>query len=143
MSLQLLKEEDLTQNYLDLLSLLTTVGDINLDDLKQHYKLIKSNSLHKIYVLKLDDGTVVATGTVIIEPKFIHGLSYVGHIEDIVASKNHRGKGYGKLMMKSLLDVCKDNKCYKVILDCSENYIGFYEKNGFIKSGAQMRYNLI
>ena len=143
MIFELLKEEELTQSYLDLLAQLTTVGDIKLSDLKQHYNLIKSNSLHKIYVLKLDDGTIVATGTVLIEPKFIHGLSYVGHIEDIVADKNHRGKGYGKLVMKNLLDVCKEHKCYKVILDCNENYVGFYEKNGFIKSGAQMRYNLV
>lgn len=138
-----LKEEELTQNYLNLLEQLTTVGSINLDDLKQHFRLINSNPLHKVYVLKLNDGTIVATGTTLIEPKFIHGLSYVGHIEDIVADKNHRGKGYGKLMMKNLLKVCEEHKCYKVILDCKESNVGFYVKSGFIANGVEMRYNLV
>ena len=30
------------------------------------------------------------------------------------------------------------NKCYKVILDCDDSNVGFYEKCGYSRKGAQM-----
>ena len=36
------------------------------------------------------------------------------------------------------MEMAKQNGCYKVILDCSESNVGFYEKCGFDNKGYQM-----
>ncbi|MEX0597254.1 MAG: GNAT family N-acetyltransferase, partial [Candidatus Paceibacterota bacterium] len=58
--------------------------------------------------------TIVAIGTILIEKKIIHSFSNVGHIEDIVVSKQHRGNGIGKILIEYLIDYAKTRKCYKV-----------------------------
>jgi glucosamine-phosphate N-acetyltransferase len=36
------------------------------------------------------------------------------------------------------MELAKERNCYKVILDCTKNISGFYEKIGFEKHGIQM-----
>jgi Acetyltransferase (GNAT) family len=38
----------------------------------------------------------------------------------------------------SLLQAAKEEGCYKAILDCSQNNIGFYEKCGLVPKEIQM-----
>ena len=78
-------------------------------------------------------------GTLFIEYKIIHSFGKVGHIEDIVISKNFRGKGYGKFLIKKLMKIAKDDfKVYKVILNSSDKNIPFYENCGLTKKENQM-----
>jgi glucosamine-phosphate N-acetyltransferase len=62
----------------------------------------------------------------------------VGHIEDIVVSEKHRNLGIARSILTELKKHAYIKDCYKVILDCSEENIKFYEKNDFIYKGAQM-----
>jgi glucosamine-phosphate N-acetyltransferase len=62
----------------------------------------------------------------------------IGHIEDISISKDHQGKGLGKLLINALSAVAKGVGCYKCILDCSPENVGFYEKCGYENSGTEM-----
>ena len=81
---------------------------------------------------------VTACGSIFIEKKFIHNLGSVGHIEDIVVNKNHRKKGLGKMIINKLTEYAKEQKCYKVILDCAEENVKFYEKCGYKNKGISM-----
>lgn len=84
------------------------------------------------------DFQIVASGTILIEPKFIHNSS-AGHIEDIVTDSNFRGKGLAKLILNALKDYAFNKKnVYKIILDCNENLEPLYNKNDFVKKGLQM-----
>lgn len=84
------------------------------------------------------DFQIVASGTILIEPKFIHNSS-AGHIEDIVTDSNFRGKGLAKLILDALKDYAFNKKnVYKIILDCNENLEPLYNKNDFVKKGLQM-----
>jgi glucosamine-phosphate N-acetyltransferase len=85
---------------------------------------------------------IVAAGTVLIERKFIHGVSKVGHIEDIVVNKNYRGQNLGKWIIEQLKDIGKAVGCYKIILDCSEKNIPFYEKCGFKHKEYEMVFSI-
>ena len=78
------------------------------------------------------------TTQIIIEKKFIHCLGKVGHIEDVVVDKNQRGHGLGKKIIKYLTKYAKTQGCYKVILDCSSNNMGFYIKCGYENKGVMM-----
>ena len=61
----------------------------------------------------------------------IHGLSKVGHIEDIVISDSYRKQGLGKQMIDHLVHIAKLSGCYKVILNCAMHNVDFYKKCGF------------
>ena len=86
-----------------------------------------------------DDGSaIVACGTLVIEHKFIHGGRAVGHIEDIVVLSEARGQGLGLRVVRALMEEALRLKCYKVILDCDEKNVGFYEKLGMKRKEVQM-----
>lgn len=81
---------------------------------------------------------IIASGTIIIEPKIIRDGKNAGHIEDIVVAKHYQGKGISQQLLNILKLIARENNCYKVILDCDENVKNVYSKNGFIVKGLQM-----
>lgn len=120
---------------LELYSQLTSAPKISVEQFRQFV-----NSLYfseKIYVMQREN-TIIGLGTIILEPKLIHGISKVGHIEDLVISNNFRGQGYGKYMIDFLTNIAKQEGCYKVILNCSENNRVFYEKCGYTQKNIEM-----
>ncbi len=97
------------------------------------------NDNHKIFVLyDVEADHVIGSGTLVIEPKLIHNMGRVGHIEDIVIHSKYRNAGLGKLIVQFITRYAKARSCYKVILNCSDDNKEFYEKNGFIRKGNQM-----
>lgn len=125
--------------YCQLLKNLTTINsdNIDLDIFKNQINIIKSNPYHKIY-LAYDDNKIIGSITVIIEPKIIHDISFVSHIEDVVVDNNYQGKGIGRKLIEYAIDISKSYKCYKIILDCDKDKTKFYEKNGFKIKGNEM-----
>ncbi len=90
-------------------------------------------------VVVVVDDKVVATAAIIIENKF---YGNVGHIEDVATHPDFRGKGFGASVVNQCLVIAKQNHCYKVILDCADKNVEFYEHLGFHKFENQMRMNL-
>jgi len=134
-----LSDTDDYYQYCALLEQLTTINPSNItrESFLNNLSMIKSNPYHKILVAKLNE-KIIGTITVLIEPKFIHDISKIAHIEDVVVDQNHRNYGVGALLIRKAIDVSKYFGCYKIILDCSEKNIGFYNKFGFVKKEAQM-----
>lgn len=62
----------------------------------------------------------------------------VGHIEDIAVSADQQGKKLGLRIIETLKAIGQQVGCYKVILDCSEKNVPFYEKCGFERKGVEM-----
>jgi len=81
---------------------------------------------------------IIASGTIIIEPKLIRGGKNVGHIEDIVVKSSHRGKQISKDILDMLKTIAREKDCYKVILDCNEEVKKVYNRSGFEENGIQM-----
>ena len=126
--------------YLLLLSNLTTTNFIETKLFKDNIEQI--SRMGAIIVGVTNDSSnnyeIVASGTIIIEPKIIRGGSNVGHIEDIVVANHMRGKGISQKILDILRAYARENSCYKVILDCSEEVKKVYTKNGFKVKGIQM-----
>lgn len=133
---------------LALLSQLTTVTDKKgqtISDEYYNYLFRLLPNTHYIYVMYSEKGEIaeeeeqlVGMGTLIVERKLVHGGNPVGHIEDIVIDKKYRGKSYGKKLIDFLINKCKEAGCYKVILNCDEKNVGFYEKFGFQQKNVEM-----
>jgi len=135
-----LEVNDLFNGFLKSMDSLKQTSNLDKEKAEQIFKKIKSNPNHYVYVAILDS-IVVGSTTMIIEPKFIHDGGNVAHIEDVVVSKEHQGKGIGKMLMNSLLELAKNKNCYKTILDCSDELTPFYEKIGFKRHSNVMRYD--
>ncbi len=87
------------------------------------------------YVI-IENYQVIAYGSIFYEIKIRGGK--VGHIEDIVVKKSHRGKDIGKLLINHLIERAIENGCYKVSLECKEINEVFYKKCGFEVNGISM-----
>ncbi|KAK8843370.1 hypothetical protein IAR55_007027 [Kwoniella newhampshirensis] len=87
-----------------------------------------------------DTDQLVASGTLVVERKYINGGGAAGHLEDIVVSEKMQGRGLGQKLVIGLKDLAAGLGCYKVILDCKEPKIPFYEKCGLHKRSAGMAY---
>jgi glucosamine-phosphate N-acetyltransferase len=141
-----IEQADLEKGFFQTLSNLAMLGRIR-DDLEQAKKIlqeIKSYPLYKIFVaVKNDDAEIIGSITLLIEQKFIHDGGKSGHIEDVVTRKEYEGIGVGSALVSTALAFAREKNCYKVILDCSEKNVPFYEKIGFRRNEISMRYDLI
>lgn len=137
MNVRRIQCNDYYKDYLTLLEQLTTVEKekISHDDFKNFVNKLSNN--HVIIVIE-EDEKIIATATLIIENKIIHNMGKVGHIEDVVTDKNSRGKGLGKMLINELVKISEKENCYKIILDCNEDNVKFYEKTGFFVKELQM-----
>ncbi len=137
-----LKEEDLFNGFLESLDSLRKVSDINEEKAKKILEKIQSNPNHLIFVA-IFDSKVVGSTTLVIEPKFIHKGGLVGHIEDVVVTKEKQGLGIGEKLIEFSLEYAKKAGCYKTILDCTDDVKQFYEKIGFKRHTNAMRFDHI
>ena len=133
--------EIIKDSYLDLLSELTEVSKV--DTLKFLENIQKINQMGSIIVCFLENPPfigfkIVASGTIIIEPKIIHGCKNVGHIEDIVVKASYRGFNISQNILDLLFIEAREKDCYKIILDCAKEFQRVYIKSGFEEKGIQM-----
>lgn len=91
----------------------------------------------EIFVTELN-GTIVATCTVIFEPKLIFDMCTYAHIEDVCVLKSHRKQGIGSDLMREIVELCKKRGCKKATLVCAPSNIHFYELASFEQRGVQM-----
>jgi glucosamine-phosphate N-acetyltransferase len=138
-----LEKDDLIDSFFDTLSNLTEIGkDVYNKGFSQKiFEEIRKSSNIKIFVA-IKDTDIVGSITAIIEQKFIHNGGKICHIEDVVTRKGFQNLGIGSLLVKKVLQLARQEKCYKVILNCSEYNSSFYKKFGFYKHDIGMRYNI-
>ena len=134
----LIHNNTIKTQYCELLSYLTDTPDINTELYNTNIQEILN--MGEIIVCIIRDGNninLIGAGTIIIEPKIIHGGKSVGHIEDIIVHPHYRNQGIAQSILNKLIDYSKRD-CYKVILNCNPNMEAFYNKAGFEKKCIQM-----
>ncbi|KAK9461633.1 acyl-CoA N-acyltransferase [Lipomyces oligophaga] len=139
-ALRALKPADYSAGFLQVLAGLTTVGTISAETFNRHFEFLLSRP-GEYFVLVIENlltGKIVATGTLLVERKFIHECGRVGHIEDIAVDTNERGKKLGLKIIHALDYIGQKTGCYKNILDCSPHNEQFYVKCGYSNDGFEM-----
>ena len=133
---------DIIKNkHLSLLSELSIVTDLDTNLYLEHIKNI--SNIGTIIVCYIENPIsekfdIIASGTIIIEPKLIRGGKNVGHIEDIVVKNTYRGRQISSDILNMLKNVAREKNCYKIILDCNEEVKKVYNRSGFEEKGIQM-----
>jgi len=130
--------DDYDKGYMDLMFEFTNYqypitkeNFINFIDTQKNYKTIV------IYSEK--EKRIIGAGTIIIVHK-IHN-NPIGQIEDVIIGEKYRKNGFGKQIIEKLIDIGKNEyKCYKIILNCLEKNIKFYENCGFVIAGVEMKF---
>ena len=135
-----LQKDDLFNGFLTSLDSLRQASDIEKNIAEKIFEKINNNPDHIIAVAEKDQ-KVVGSATLLLETKFIHNGGVVGHIEDVVVDKNFQGQKIGEKIIKYLLDVAKNQGCYKTILDCTDEVKPFYEKLGFKHNANALRFD--
>ncbi|SCU81323.1 LANO_0B02674g1_1 [Lachancea nothofagi CBS 11611] len=139
------------EGVVETLKVLTVVGDVTKSQFEELVKYWNDTTLHigvhslpvyNPHVVVDETGRVVATGTVFIERKIIRGCGLVGHVEDIAVAEDQQGTQLGLLLIQHLTKLAHDRGCYKVILDCDQKNVGFYEKCGYRRCGVEMDHRL-
>jgi glucosamine-phosphate N-acetyltransferase len=137
MELRRLEKSDFRPQYFALLRQLTSCNDDRISKNSFDQFIDSLSPFHQIWVLE-ENGRIVGTGTLLVEQKIIHDMGKVGHIEDIVIDSMCRGVGLGEKLVKHLKETGFKLGCYKVILNCSDDKKGFYQKCGFQQKGNMM-----
>ena len=138
-TIRLMDATDLNRGFFDALRALKTVELTEEQAIEIYRDRLKSRI--RTYVAVIDD-QVAGTASVFIEPKFINSGGVVGHIEDVAVNQRFQKHGVGRALVQHLLEVCREFRCYKVILDCAEGVIPFYERIGFHRWERAMRIDL-
>ncbi|EME87379.1 uncharacterized protein MYCFIDRAFT_47825 [Pseudocercospora fijiensis CIRAD86] len=138
-SIRPLQRSDFDCGFLDVLRVLTQVGDVTKEEFEKRFDEMRAGA-GGYHILVILDGEkkIVGTGALIVERKFIHHLGLVGHIEDIAVAKDQQGKKLGLRIIQALDYLAEKVGCYKTILDCSEANEGFYVKCGYKRAGLEM-----
>lgn len=117
-SLRPLSSTDHARNHLSVLADLTHCPDPGVEawTARFHYMVQIKSTYYPIILLDTASDTVVATGTLFLERKFVRGLGTAGHVEDIAVSSTAQGKGLGKKVIEVLTALSESLGAYKVRL---------------------------
>ena len=106
---------------------------------KHWWKIIEDQNT--VYKVAVAGEKILGVASLITINKILRSGSRMGLIEDVAVSSEARGLGLGKLLIKDLLSIGEELGCYKVILNCSDDNIKFYEKCGMYLAENQMRWD--
>jgi glucosamine-phosphate N-acetyltransferase len=136
-SIRELMLDDLDNGFLETLdNLLPGTSRLERSNARTVLAEIKSNPLHRVFVAVIPQRqgsreVVVGTTTLLVEPKFIFNGGRVGHIEDVSIRRGYEDMGLGRRLVSHATEVAKEMGCVKMVLDCSEGTMPFYEKLGY------------
>jgi glucosamine-phosphate N-acetyltransferase len=102
--------------------------------------LDKMKDFNKIFIIYSNiENKIIGTGSIFKIIK-LHN-NPIGQIEDVIINNKYRSLGLGKIIVNKLIQFgLNEFKCYKIILNCLDKNINFYEKCGFILVGNEMKY---
>jgi glucosamine-phosphate N-acetyltransferase len=139
-----IEETDIERGQLlEVLEYLAPVEGLSKSAAKSILREIKSNPLHRIFVAVIEDGRnqglIIGTTTLLVEPKFIFGGGRVAHIEDVAVRPEYQRRGIGFKLVNYATQEAVTMRCVRTVLDCSDENIPFYEKIGYSYHGNSMK----
>lgn len=133
-----LSAEDGGRGFFDVLAQLTKAPPLAPAVFAERLAAERAGGVRHTLVAADASGRVLATGALLLEAKFIRGGATCAHVEDVVVDAAARGRRLGQRVVTALVELARERKCYKVILDCADDNVPFYERCGFAPKERQM-----
>lgn len=130
-----LSTKDFQKGLVDVLNQLTRAGDVTEESFQDRFACMKKVGDYYPLVVEdtnVDGGRIIATGTMIMEQKFIHSCATRGRVEEVVVDKGYRGQKLGCLILATVTALSKKLGCYKTTLECTVENVEFYQKFGYV-----------
>lgn len=107
--------ETIKQQYLFLLSQSKTVESMEIDIFRINVERIHQMGMIVVGIICDFSNNIpfeiIASGTIIIQPKFCKGGKNVARIEDIIVSKHMRGQGISRRIVEILQLYAREKNC--------------------------------
>lgn len=133
---------DYKHKYVELLQQGFTIvpSDISIQAFTDFIGTLGEN--HKIFVIEKEmpenqETIIIGSITIWIEPKFIHSMGKVAHIEDLITHESYRGQHIATQLLDHCIEYAKQKACYKIVLNCDKQMERFYERKGFSCKGNE------
>lgn len=124
---------------LTLLAHLTHAPMIDGDELfTRQFDAMCAAGAHILVAEDAGSRQLLATGALHVLPKLVRGCARVGLIEDVVVDPRARRRGLGKELIERLVQLARQYNCYKVMLNCAEARVAWYESTGLRRKEVQM-----
>ncbi|MFH0782832.1 MAG: GNAT family N-acetyltransferase [Pseudomonadota bacterium] len=125
-----------------ILSLYSQLGQddgtvLSLGEARRIFDRLRSYPDYGIHVA-LADSKIIGTFALLIMDNLAHRGARSAILEDVVVDEGRRGKGVGKQMMAYAGDLCREKRCYKMVLNSNRHRVAahrFYESLGYEKHG--------
>lgn len=136
---------DYRRGFLQLLSQLTSVGDVSEEQFLKRFDAMQAcpNTYYVTVIEDTTNGQVIGSSTLVVEQKFIHGCAVRGRLEDVVVNNTYRGKQLGKLIIMTVTLLAEELNCYKMTLDCKDKLVPFYSTLGYTLEKGNSNYMMI
>ncbi|KAJ8962613.1 hypothetical protein NQ318_001006 [Aromia moschata] len=123
---------DYSKGYVQILSQLTTVGNISKADFeRQFWRMQNAGGYYVTVIEDTRSNKIIGAASLITEFKIIHSCGLRARLEDVVVNNTYRGKQLGKLIVLTVSLLSKKLGCYKMSLDCKDSLIPFYKSIGY------------
>lgn len=133
-------DKEIQEDFLSLLNQLSKTRMLSTFDFCRVFQARKSNGI--VTAVAYYDGKLIGTASIKFEWKYSYGTSIVGQIEDVVVDDRFRHRGIAKQLIEYLIKIAKNKNCRKVILNCKDDLVPFYQRYGFNRVGNEMRIDL-
>ena len=118
-----LRYKDLNNGFIETLRVLNPIS-LNPKMARTYFQKIQAENPNTfIYVALTDDNQVIGTASLIIDQKF---GGKIGRLEDVATRKDFWGLGVSTTLQNVIISKAKELNCYKLVLNCKENFIEFY-----------------
>lgn len=115
---------EITPLHHDELELLTRLQPKDWPDIRPSFEFYTSSAF--CFPIKITiDTEIVGIGATIVH----QDVAWLGHI---IAHPNHRGKGIGKLITQTLVNISRQHKCETIYLIATDMGAPVYQKEGFV-----------
>jgi glucosamine-phosphate N-acetyltransferase len=127
---------DLSHGFLEALASLSEVGLSPAEAVTFFHERLTSGM--RTYVA-CAGSAVIGTASLLLERKFLHRGGLVGHVEDVAVRRDLQRQGVGTALMRHVAEEARRLGCYKVILNCFEDRVGFYARLGYRRHDCGLR----
>lgn len=118
-------------SFLETLAALSNPGTMTVEHAKDVLAKMHAQDGHTFVAIDEESGNIIGTIKVVLEQKFLRNGSLASNIEDVATHVAHQGKGVWAALVRHAIDFVRSKKAYKIVLDCHDEIMWFYEKLGF------------